>query len=195
MVERVNLIRHSCLDSIRRGIDRNDRDSGMNRPYTAHSPYSLSPTERFASGEDEGDFRSDPSRRGGVSVDSDRERRDEYPHLDDYEDSGEYADYEAYEYYEPIDRRWIWVAGVAGAILLVAVIFGLIALTFLLGYLIPDMGTGWWVFIFFVLFLVTSIVLALLGKSRLRVGPPEHTIATLREVVEWAKLQIKRVEK
>jgi hypothetical protein len=31
-------------------------------------------------------------------------------------------DSEIYEYYEPIDRRWIWVAGVAGAILLIAVI-------------------------------------------------------------------------
>ena len=36
-------------------------------------------------------------------------------HLDaDYEDYDDYAD--------PIDRRWIWVAGVAGVILLVAVI-------------------------------------------------------------------------
>lgn len=32
------------------------------------------------------------------------------------------VDDEIYEYYEPMDRRWIWVAGVAGAILLVAVI-------------------------------------------------------------------------
>jgi hypothetical protein len=80
----------------------------MNRPYTAHSPYSLSPTERIPShGDDD----------GGVTVDLDRERYDEHPGLEEYED---YADIE--EYYEPIDRRWIWVAGVAGAILLVAVI-------------------------------------------------------------------------
>ena len=38
----------------------------------------------------------------------------------DYDDT--YDDAEIYEYYEPIDRRWIWVAGVAGAILLIAVI-------------------------------------------------------------------------
>src|SRR4051812_8516839 len=82
------------LDSIRSGIGRDDRDSCMNRPYTAHSPYSLTPPERMRSeGED-----------GGVTV-------------EDYED---YDDIE--EYYEPIDRRWIWIAGVAGAILLVAVI-------------------------------------------------------------------------
>ena len=75
----------------------------MNRPYTAHSPYSLSPTERIPSHGDD----------GGVTVDLDRERYDEYQDLEDYED---------YEGYEPIDRRWMWIAGVAGAILLVAVI-------------------------------------------------------------------------
>ena len=90
----------------------------MNRPYTAHSPYSLSPTERIPSHGDD----------GGETVDLDRERYDEYQSLDDYEDYEDYGDYEDYEDYEdyddyhPIDRRWIWVAGVAGAILLVAVI-------------------------------------------------------------------------
>jgi hypothetical protein len=39
--------------------------------------------------------------------------------VDDYEDI---EDYDDYRYHDPIDRRWIWVAGVAGAILLVAVI-------------------------------------------------------------------------
>jgi hypothetical protein len=73
----------------------------MNRSYTAHSPYSLSPTERIPSHGDD----------GGETVDLDRERYDEYQGLEEYE-----------EYYEPIDRRWIWIAGVAGAILLVAVI-------------------------------------------------------------------------
>jgi hypothetical protein len=81
----------------------------MNRPYTAHSPYSLSPTERIPSHGDD----------GGETVDLDSERYDEYQGLDDYED---YGDYEDYDDYQPIDRRWIWVAGVAGAILLVAVI-------------------------------------------------------------------------
>jgi hypothetical protein len=81
----------------------------MNRPYTAHSPYSLTPTERIHTGV-------------GESVgDVDREDLE-----DDYDGPSEYADYD-YEYddeydYEPIDRRWVWVAGVAGAILLVAVV-------------------------------------------------------------------------
>jgi hypothetical protein len=70
----------------------------MNRPYTAHSPYSLTPTERIQSYTDEtvGELEFD-----GLEA---------------------YADDEDYDDYEPIDRRWIWVAGVAGVILLVAVI-------------------------------------------------------------------------
>jgi hypothetical protein len=78
----------------------------MNRSYTAHSPYSLSPTERIPSHGDD----------GGETVDLDRESYGEYEGL------AEYEDYEDYEDYEPIDRRWIWIAAVAGAILLVAVI-------------------------------------------------------------------------
>ena len=39
----------------------------------------------------------------------------------DHTDSDDDYD-EIYEYEDPIDRRWIWVAGVAGAILLIAVI-------------------------------------------------------------------------
>jgi hypothetical protein len=74
----------------------------------------LSPTERIPSHGDD----------GGETVDLDRERYDDYQGLEDYED---YADYEDDDY-QPIDRRWIWVAGVAGAILLVAVICTVIIL-------------------------------------------------------------------
>jgi hypothetical protein len=75
----------------------------MNRPYTANSPYSLTPTERI----------------GAVEPEDDYESLDE-----DYDD--EYDDYDYDE--EPIDRRWVWVAGVAGAILLVAVICTIVIL-------------------------------------------------------------------
>ncbi|MGV0791590.1 MmpS family transport accessory protein [Mycolicibacterium sp. XJ1819] len=85
----------------------------MNRPYTAYSPYSLTPTERIDGFADDhtGEF--------------------------DYEGLHEYRDYETYrdfdnppgsapltdtEYDEArIDRRWMWIAGIAGAILFVAV--------------------------------------------------------------------------
>jgi hypothetical protein len=70
----------------------------MNRSYTAQSPYSLSPTERIDAYPDEaGEF--------------------------DYEglqEADEYADFVDYDEAR-IDRRWMWVAGVAGAILFIAV--------------------------------------------------------------------------
>jgi hypothetical protein len=100
----------------------------------------LSPTERFANREDEGDFRASSS-RPAVAVDSAGGHSDDYQDPEDYGDAREYGEYDhdageygdpaeygeygdagEYEYYDPIDRRWIWVAGVAGAILLVAVI-------------------------------------------------------------------------
>ena len=69
----------------------------MNRPYTAHSPYSLSPTERIPShGDDD----------GGETVDLDRERYDEYQDVDEYD---EYAGLRGLRRLSPIDRRWLWV--------------------------------------------------------------------------------------
>jgi len=44
-------------------------------------------------------------------------------------------------------------------------------------------------------FLVLSAVLGLIGKSRLRIGPPPKTMTTLKEDAEWAKNLLKRNEK
>ncbi|HYO03065.1 MAG TPA: MmpS family transport accessory protein [Mycobacterium sp.] len=54
--------------------------------------------------------RAEPTYRN----DADVHDYDAYGDVDEYDD--------VYEYEDPIDRRWIWVAGVAGAILLIAVI-------------------------------------------------------------------------
>jgi hypothetical protein len=70
----------------------------------------LSPTERI------------PSHWDNSPEPVDRDGYEDYEGLEDYDD----ADIE--EYYEPIDRRWVWVAGVAGAILLVAVICTIVIL-------------------------------------------------------------------
>ena len=68
----------------------------MNRPYSTSSATSRTP------------------RTGGVH---------DYAETDVIEDYDDYdAEDDVYEYVEPLDRRWIWVAGAAGAVLLVAVI-------------------------------------------------------------------------
>lgn len=73
----------------------------MNRPYTAHSPYSLTPTEVIST----------------QTVDDFGEL--EYDGLLEYPDD-EYADYADYDE-ESIDRRWMWIAGIAGVILFIAI--------------------------------------------------------------------------
>jgi hypothetical protein len=74
----------------------------MNRPYTAHSPYSLTPTERIATYSDD--------ELGELDYDG----VEQYPDDDDYTDVIEYDE-------ESIDRRWMWIAGVAGVILFLAI--------------------------------------------------------------------------
>jgi hypothetical protein len=78
----------------------------MNRPYTAHSPYSLTPTERIPSYTDD--------TVGELGYEGVEEYDEDYADFDDYD--------EARIDEARIDRRWMWVAGVAGAILFVAVI-------------------------------------------------------------------------
>ena len=39
--------------------------------------------------------------------------------------------------------------------------------------------------------LVAGIVLALVGKARLKIEPPQRTLASLKEDLEWVKQQIK----
>ena len=74
----------------------------MNRPYTAHSPYSLTPTERIATvtEDDLGEY--------------DYQGLQEYPDDDDYTDVIDYDE-------DSIDRRWMWIAGIAGVILFIAI--------------------------------------------------------------------------
>lgn len=102
----------------------------MNRPYTAQSPYSLTPTERIRS--PRGGGRG--GRYGAYGTlddsdpygDSDTDALPPYSH--DYDGSDYSDDYDGAENYDDypdearIDRRWMWIAGVAGAILFVAVI-------------------------------------------------------------------------
>lgn len=115
----------------------------MNRPYTAQSPYSLTPTERirYRSGTGTRDF-EDVDGPYGAGPDADRDT-DVYPrYLDDGYDPYAPEDYDRYDDgyqdyddgddgYDPdddeideshIDRRWMWIGGVAGAVLFVAVI-------------------------------------------------------------------------
>ena len=43
-----------------------------------------------------------------------------------------------------------------------------------------------------VVFLLLAVILALVGKSMLKIGPPPKTMTTLKEDAEWAKQVLKR---
>ncbi|MDV3126798.1 hypothetical protein M1247_17895 [Mycobacterium sp. 21AC1] len=91
----------------------------MTRQY---SPYDTRPTERFGDHSAEPGTGRDSMGWSGTGAAAGGYAGGEYgAPAEDYEDYDDYAgDIEFYE--EPIDRRWVWVAGVAGVILLVAVI-------------------------------------------------------------------------
>ena len=74
-------------------------------------------------------------------------------------------------------------AGVTG-------LFALIFLSISAAYAISwfGIGLGWGFFIVGMVYLLLAAVLALLGKKQLsKVGPPEKTIATVKDDVAWAK--------
>ena len=76
--------------------------------------------------------------------------------------------------------------GGAGFMGLFALIFLSIALAYAISWF--GIGLGWGFFIVGMLYLVVAAVLALLGKKQLsKVGPPEKTIATVKDDVAWVK--------
>ena len=76
--------------------------------------------------------------------------------------------------------------GGAGFLGLFALIFLSISLAYAISWF--GIGLGWGFFIVGMLYLVVAGVLALLGKKQIsKVGPPEKTIATVKDDVAWAK--------
>lgn len=97
----------------------------MNRPYTAQSPYSLTPTERIRTPRSSGRYGSRYSSQGDDADrygDLDTDALPPYPDTDYNTDYDEVESYDEYIDEARLDRRWMWIAGVAGAILFVAVI-------------------------------------------------------------------------
>ncbi|MGI8536052.1 MAG: phage holin family protein [Mycobacteriales bacterium] len=75
-------------------------------------------------------------------------------------------------------------AGVTG---LLAVVFLSTALAYGIAGLL-DTSVGWGFFVVGLLYLAVAGVLGLLGKKQIgAVGPPEKTIETVKDDVEWAK--------
>jgi hypothetical protein len=105
----------------------------MTRPY---SPYGTTSTERLGEHSPQaGQYDPDASfrsryRTGYDSGDGGGDGAAGYEDYDAYVGDGHDDDLgdDIYEYYDPVDKRWMWVASVAGVILLVAVICTVIIL-------------------------------------------------------------------
>ena len=76
--------------------------------------------------------------------------------------------------------------GGAGFLGLFALIFLSIAAAYAISWF--GIGLGWGFFIVGMVYLLLAAVLGLMGKKQIsKVGPPEKTIATVKDDVEWAK--------
>lgn len=121
---------HAGYSSFDRGADGYSTSSGYGRSNYGADSYSGSYGSGTYSSYDSYGSTTDVADRPASGeytssyADTDRVAAAEADHdYDDYDGGAADADYDdAYEYQHAIDRRWIWVAGVAGAILLVAVI-------------------------------------------------------------------------
>jgi hypothetical protein len=114
--------------------DRTYGDYGRERRYGSGSGYESPYSSTYGGSDPRTQVLDGDDRRGyGVRDEAGYGSRygarddDRYAARDDYgtddHAADDYADDdEIYEYYEPLDRRWVWVGGVAGAVLLVAVI-------------------------------------------------------------------------
>src|SRR5689334_11501773 len=92
---------------------------GAQPPQPGHYDPDSSFRSRYRSSYGSSDYRSGLDGARDTSHDSGYEDYDAYVG-DDHDDDSD--DDDIYEYYEPVDRRWVWVASVAGVILLVAVV-------------------------------------------------------------------------
>ncbi|MGE2834658.1 hypothetical protein ACQI46_12000, partial [Mycobacterium sp. SMC-4] len=92
----------------------------MSRQYTASSPYSLTPTERLRSARRGAGYADPEDLEGYADLDTDAYPTFDDPRWDRADDTAE--DYDEYLDEARIDRRWMWIAGAAGAVLFVAVI-------------------------------------------------------------------------
>ena len=75
-------------------------------------------------------------------------------------------------------------AGISG---LLAVVFLSVALAYGIAGLL-DVSVGWGFLAVGLLYLAVAAVMGLLGKKKIsQVGPPERTIETVKDDIEWAK--------
>ncbi|HEV3230846.1 MAG TPA: phage holin family protein [Candidatus Dormibacteraeota bacterium] len=81
---------------------------------------------------------------------------------------------------------------IAAAMLVVAGVCAFLCLILLQVFLVVLLpGHAWWALGFTLFWLLATVILAFLGRSRLKFAAPEATIQSIKEDLEWVKQQIK----
>ena len=85
---------------------------------------------------------------------------------------------------------------IAVALLLGAGVSAFLSLIFLVVWVIVLVPHhAWAAIVVTLLFLAGAVTLGLIGRTRIKIAPPEATIQTIKEDLEWVKQQIKPVPK
>jgi hypothetical protein len=92
-------------------------------------------------------------------------------------------------------QELLWRNVIAIGLIAVAALGGLFALIFLQVTLVEAIPTPPWLnaLVLTIIWIAVATVLFLVGRSRIKIAPPEKTIQSIKDDLEWVKTQIKQV--
>lgn len=87
----------------------------------------------------------------------------------------------------------LWRNVIAVGLLVGAGILAFLGLIFIFDTIVEAVPIPRWItaLVLAVIFIITAVVLALVGKARLKFAPPEAAIQSIKEDLEWVKQQIR----
>ena len=82
---------------------------------------------------------------------------------------------------------------IAIGLLVGAAILAFLALIFIFDTIVEAVPISHWItsLVLVAIFILLAVVLALIGKARLKFAPPEESIKSIKEDLEWVKQQIR----
>jgi hypothetical protein len=90
-------------------------------------------------------------------------------------------------------KALLWRNIIAIGLLAAGGILAFLGLIFIFDTIVEAVPIRHWIsaLILAVVFIIVAVVLALVGRSRLKFAPPEATIQTIKDDLEWVKQQIR----
>ena len=90
-------------------------------------------------------------------------------------------------------KALLWRNVIAIGLLAGAGILAFVGLIFIFDTIVEAVPIAHWItaLVLAVVFIIVAVVLALIGKARLKFAPPEQTIQSIKEDLEWVKQQIR----